>query len=199
MARTRIDTRAIGLDAGLAFTRWLTGAERIRQLRQYGWKTRYLSDDIGMNSRLDEVQAAILRVNLRHLDADIAARSAVAARYRELIQPRDVRLPDSGGPAAGHAYHQFAVLAEHRDELQAHLKDRGIIAGILYPAPIHLQRAYHGIAGQWPLERGVAERVCRHVLCLPIHPHLSAADIARVVAAMSESQAMASVPIRQAA
>jgi len=186
-------------DAGLAFTRDAHVAERIRQLRQYGWKTRYLSDDIGMNSRLDEVQAAILRVNLRHLDADIAARCAVAARYREMIEPGVVRLPDAGGPPAGHAYHQFAVLAEDRDELQTHLKDRGILAGILYPAPIHLQHAYHAIARDWPLDRSVAEHVCQHVLCLPIHPHLSAADVARVASGVGEFQKTTSVPTRRAA
>lgn len=186
-------------DAGLAFTRDAMLAERIRHLRQYGWKTRYLSDDIGMNSRLDELQAAILRVNLRHLDADLAARSAVAAQYRKMIRPDAVQLPDAGGPAAGHAYHQFTVLSENRDALQAHLKDRGILAGILYPAPIHLQHAYRAIASDWPLDLFVAEHVCRHVLCLPMHPHLSAADVARVAAAVNEFQAVTSLPTRWAA
>jgi len=186
-------------DAGLAFTRDACVAERIRQLRQYGWKTRYLSDDIGMNSRLDEVQAAILRVNLQHLDADIAARLAIAARYREMIQPGVVRLPDAGGSVAGHAYHQFAVLVDDRDALQAHLKDRGIVAGILYPAPIHLQQAYQAIASRWWLDLAVSEHVCRHVLCLPMHPHLSAADIARVAAALNEFRAVSTEPRRRAA
>jgi dTDP-4-amino-4,6-dideoxygalactose transaminase len=138
-------------------------------------------------------------VNLQHLDADIAARLAIAARYREMIQPGVVRLPDAGGSVAGHAYHQFAVLVDDRDALQAHLKDRGIVAGILYPAPIHLQQAYQAIASRWWLDLAVSEHVCRHVLCLPMHPHLSAADIARVAAALNEFRAVSTEPRRRAA
>lgn len=171
-------------DAGLAFTRDPAVAERIRHLRQYGWKTRYLSDDIGMNSRLDELQAAILRVNLRHLDADLEARATVAEQYLDALRHPGVTLPAAPPAGCRHAYHQFALLADDRDGLLAHLKKHEILAGILYPAPIHKQRAYVDIAARWPLDLRQAEYVCDHVLCLPMHPHLAAADRQRVIAAV---------------
>lgn len=186
-------------DAGLAFSRDETLAERIRTLRQYGWKTRYLSDDIGMNSRLDELQAAILRVQLQHLDADLATRAGVAGDYRGLIKAEFVHLPAAAPPNAAHAYHQFAILSEERDALQAHLKHRGILAGILYPEPIHRQRAYVTIASDWPLDRPVAEQVCRRVLCLPMHPQLSTADVARVADAVNGFTGVAASQTRRAA
>lgn len=186
-------------DAGLAYSRDATVVERIRHLRQYGWKTRYLSDDVGMNSRLDELQAAILRVQLRHLDDDIAARAAIAGRYRNLLSADALQLPAATGPDETHAYHQFAILAAERDRLQAHLKDLGILAGILYPAPIHQQRAYFASAARWPLDRSDAEYVCQNVLCLPMHPQLSAADVARVADAVNGFAATVAQPVRWAA
>lgn len=186
-------------DAGLVFSRNASVAERIRHLRQYGWKTRYLSDDVGMNSRLDELQAAILRVFLRHLDAELLTRATIATQYRSLIRTRAVHLPDEPDQEARHAYHQFAVLSDERDSLHAHLKERGILAGILYPAPIHRQPAYVEIANRWPLDLSNSERVCRKVLCLPMHPHLAPQDVNRIATAIEQYSSPVAMPHRRAA
>ena len=168
---------AIG-DAGLAFTRDKSIAKRIQILRQYGWKERYISDEVGMNSRLDELQAAILRVKLRHLDAHTAARQSLAARYDAALEGTELRRP---ALVSGHVFHQYAILSKQRDALKAHLAESGVIASVLYPAPIHLQPAYHEIAAENPVPLTQAEEVCRNVLCLPMYPHLTDAEFDRVV------------------
>ncbi len=168
---------AIG-DAGLAFTKDARIAKRIHILRQYGWRERYISDEVGMNSRLDELQAAILRVKLRHLDAHNAARQSLAARYDAALANTDLRRP---ALLPGHVFHQYTILSEQRDALKAHLAESGVLASILYPAPIHLQPAYHEIAAENPVPLTQAEEVCRNVLCLPMHPHLTDAEFDSVV------------------
>ncbi len=168
---------AIG-DAGLAFTKDAGLAARIQTLRQYGWRERYISDEVGMNSRLDELQAAILRIKLRHLDVDNARRQAIARCYDEVLADLDLVRPVLD---PGHVFHQYTITTGARDELKAHLAARNIIAGILYPAPIHLQPAYHEYAQVHSLSLTVSESVCRDLLCLPIHQHLTDEELDRVI------------------
>jgi dTDP-4-amino-4,6-dideoxygalactose transaminase len=167
---------AIG-DAGIAASHDPGLADRIRLLRQYGWRERYVSDEVGMNSRLDEIQAAILSVQLRHLDADNARRRFIAERYAADLQDLPLTLPAIPSERTGHAFHQYTVLGSQRDALQRHLAERDILTSILYPRPIHLMAAYADGAARCP----VAERVCRELLCLPMHPCLSDEDVGRVV------------------
>jgi dTDP-4-amino-4,6-dideoxygalactose transaminase len=167
---------AIG-DAGIAASHDPDLADRIRLLRQYGWRERYVSDEVGMNSRLDEIQAAILSVQLRHLDADNARRRLIAERYAADLQDLPLTLPGIPAERTGHAFHQYTVRAAQRDALQRHLAERDIVTSILYPQPIHLMPAYAAYAARCP----VAERVCRELLCLPMHPCLSDDDVGRVV------------------
>lgn len=162
-------------DGGAVFTRDKDIAERVRLLRQYGWRQRYISEIPGRNSRLDELQAAILRVKLRHLDGENATRRALVSRYLQQLAGSPLRLP---GVAAGAepVWHQFAVRTPRREALQAHLASRDIHCGVLYPMPIHQQPAYADAAVHLP----ETEQACREVLCLPVHPALATGDIDRV-------------------
>jgi len=171
---------AIG-DAGMAASSEPGLAERIRLLRQYGWRERYVSDEVGMNSRLDEIQAAILSVQLRHLDADNARRRSIAERYAADLRDLPLTLPPIPAEPTGHAFHQYTVLTSQRDALQRHLVERDILTSILYPKPIHLMPAYADYAARHDARCPVAERVCSELLCLPMHSCLSDDDVGRVI------------------
>lgn len=153
---------------------------KARMMRQYGWRERYLSEISGMNTRLDELQAAILRVKLRHLDPENARRRGVARLYDAAFTATGLTLPQTRDDVA-HAYHQYTVLTPRRDDLAAFLKAESINAAVLYPSPVHLQPAY---LTQAIIPRGglpVSERVCRELLCLPMHAHLTAGQVNRVI------------------
>jgi dTDP-4-amino-4,6-dideoxygalactose transaminase len=157
-------------------------AERARLLRNYGWRQQYLSEIKGINSRLDELQAAVLSVKLRHLDAWNAARRALAARYDAGL--RGVETP-SVRPGAEHVYHLYVVRSTGRDELRAYLAERGVGTGIHYPLPTHLQPAYEDLdlaSGSLP----ETERAAGEVLSLPLYPELSSDEVDRVIALVNE-------------
>lgn len=166
---------AIG-DGGAVFSRDAAVAARVRSLRQYGWRQRYLSEDAGRNSRLDELQAAILRALLPGLEPANAGRAEHARRYLAKLAGGPWTLP-AADDAVVSAWHQFAVRTPRRDELQAALAARGIVAGVLYPVPLHRQPAF---AQSVSLPH--TEAACAGVLCLPVHPALAAADVDRVAA-----------------
>jgi dTDP-4-amino-4,6-dideoxygalactose transaminase len=154
-------------------------AARLRELRVYGWKERYISDSVGMNSRLDDLQAAILRVKLRHLNAANARRRQIARRYHQALAGLAIVLPPREEEGIEHVYHQFVIRAGMRDALRAHLQANNVETAILYPMPIHLQPAYRGridVSG----DLSVTEQAARELLCLPIHPSLNDADVERV-------------------
>ncbi len=161
---------AIG-DGGAVVVRAAALADRVRELRQYGWKSRYISDTAGMNSRLDEVQAAILRVKLPHLRADNQRRRDLAALYAKHAANPAVTLPPVRA-GAEHVFHQFVVRTPHRDALMSALKADGIPTAIHYPQPVHLQPAYLGRTPHGAGGLGESERACREVLSLPMHPQL---------------------------
>lgn len=161
-------------DGGAVFSREAEVAERVKLLRQYGWRERYVSDVAGRNSRLDEVQAAVLRVKLKYLEAENAKRRELAGRYAETLKVPTLRMP---GVMNGveHAWHQLTVRLGRREELKEFLGERGIGCGVLYPVPLHRQPAY-----AQAVSLPETERACAEVLCLPVHPGLSAADVDRV-------------------
>ncbi|MBI5305903.1 MAG: DegT/DnrJ/EryC1/StrS family aminotransferase [Chloroflexi bacterium] len=169
-------------DGGAITTNDAALAERVNLLRQYGWRERYASDIKGMNSRLDEMQAAILRVKLRHLDAWNAARRERAALYTELLRtvtpPREM--------AYGQAvHHLYVIQSTRRDELGAHLKARGIGTAIHYPQMIHRQAAYKNLGyGQGSLP--VSEKLERAILSLPLYPELPLDDVRLVANAVNQ-------------
>ena len=176
---------AIG-DAGVVASSDPSLIDRVRLLRQYGWRDRYVSDEVGMNSRLDEIQAAILRVQLRHLAADNGRRRAIAERYARELAGLPLVLPPIPEADTGHAFHQYTVLSSVRGGLQAFLADRSILTAILYPKPIHRMPAYAEYVHRFGTRCPVAERVCDELLCLPIHQALSDDDVGRVVAGVRE-------------
>ena len=171
---------AIG-DAGVVASVDEVILERIRHLRQYGWRERYVSDEVGMNSRLDEVQSAILRVQLRYLDADNTRRREIAARYAGELAGLPLSLPEMPGEGCSHVFHQFTVLTPHRDALQAFLAERGILTAILYPRPIHRMPAYLDYAARFRRTCPEADRACSELLCLPMHPALDDEAVGRVI------------------
>ena len=162
-------------DGGAVLTRDAALAARIKKLRNGGQSTRYQHDEFGVNSRLDEMQAAILRARLRHLPAWTAKRRAIAARYRAALKNNSVRVPREFD--AGHVYHLFPVLTEHREGFQACMKERGIETLIHYPTPIPRQPALQSTS---PAMCAIADRVSAQVVSLPMYPRLTDAAIAAV-------------------
>ena len=175
-------------DGGALFTRDETRAIYLRQLANHGQTRKYHHEHVGLNSRLDTLQAALLSVKLRHLPQWTAARQQVAAHYdAALAGIAGLRIP-ARDPRSTHVFHQYTLTLEEdspvasfnrRNQLQAYLKQHGIPSAIYYPLPNHLQPAYHYLGyqtGQFP----VAERLCRTVLSLPIHPMLTSEQVAYV-------------------
>lgn len=171
-------------DAGLITTSDSKLAERIRMLREYGWRDRYVSEVAGMNSRLDELQAAILRIKLRHLDADNEKRRKLAAEYSRQLAGLSLQLP-SARQNAEHVYHLYVARSQRRDALLKHLKVHDIHAGIHYPVPIHLQPAYKGRI-RTANSMAVTEGIASEVVSLPMFPEMSLASLDCVTVAVRE-------------
>jgi dTDP-4-amino-4,6-dideoxygalactose transaminase len=167
-------------DGGAVITGDGALAARIRRLRNGGQTSRYHHQEPGANSRLDELQAAVLRARLPFLAAWTARRRALAAEYRRLLPDADLVIPPEFDP--GHVYHLFPVLSARRDAFQAHLASHGVETLIHYPVPIPRQPA---LAGAAPAACPVADRVCAEVMSLPLYPALRPEDIAAVAAAAS--------------
>jgi len=161
-------------------------ADAAAALRQYGWKTRYLSDIKGMNTRLDEIQAAMLAIRLSRLDQEIARRREIAAIYDQALEGI-VEIPKVRA-GASHAYHLYVVRSGRRDELAAALKAADIGTGIHYPVPVHQQNAYLGRVATAPSGLAETERASTQILSLPMHPFLGDADVARVIEAVRRWQ-----------
>lgn len=173
-------------DGGAVVTGDASLAERLRMLREYGWRERYVSKVPGMNSRLDELQAAVLRVKLGALDADNARRAGIAAAYDRGLAGTALGLP-ARRPGATHVFHQYVIRSSARDAIRESLLVCGIATGIHYPLPVHLQPAYRGRLASGPEGLGESERAAREVLSLPIYPQLAADALARVVATLREA------------
>ncbi len=156
-------------------------AGRVRSLAQYGWQQRYISSEPGKNSRLDEIQAAVLRVKLQALDQANARRVMLAARYSAALSST-VQVPEV--PAGRESvFHLYVIRHPERDRLRAYLAAQGIGTAIHYPVPLHMQPAYRGRlgdAGSFP----EAERAAAEILSLPLYPELSQDDVDRVIEAI---------------
>jgi len=172
-------------DGGLATTQNPEFGDRLLRLRVYGGRQRYLHEELGFNSRLDEIQAAVLRVKLGHLGSWTARRQAIAERYRAGLAGLGLVLPMERAGAT-HVYHQFTVRVPERDAVQRRMAERGVQTAIYYPRPLHLQPMYRDLgyrAGDFP----EAERAAREVLCLPIFPELTDMQADEVVDALKRS------------
>ena len=167
-------------DGGAIVTNDLEIAERIRLLQQYGWRKRYISDEVGYNSRLDELQAAILNCKLSWLDEGNHRRREIAQHYRDGLQGLPITLPVER-PGYGHVYHQYVVKSNSRDLLSKYLEENGVRTAILYPMPVHLQPGYRDrvLLGKGGMK--ITESVAKEILCLPIFPELSNLEVENVV------------------
>jgi dTDP-4-amino-4,6-dideoxygalactose transaminase len=175
-------------DGGLITTNDLQLAAKLRLLREHGSRTKYDYEILGINSRLDALQAAILRVKLKYLNAWTAGRQRNAARYRQLFREQalceDVQLPEC--PAYGvHIYNQFTIRVHQRNQLKMHLAQRGIPSEIYYPHPLHLQPAFADL-GYAPGSMPQSEAASRGVLSLPIYPELTDEQLQSVVTAITQ-------------
>ncbi|MCL4867903.1 MAG: DegT/DnrJ/EryC1/StrS family aminotransferase [Anaerolineae bacterium] len=168
---------AIG-DGGAVVTNNPAVAERLKMLRQYGWRERYISDIAGYNSRLDELQAALLRVKLAHLEQFNEARRRLAAAYQEQLAGLPLTLPIIQ-PGCEPVFHLYVIQSGQRNELQKYLANQGIGTAIQYPVPVHRQPAYHRL-GYAANSLPITEQVCGRILSLPLHPHLTQKQISRV-------------------
>ena len=173
---------AVG-DGGMVVAADREYLERVRMLREYGWGRRYVSDLPGVNSRLDELQAAILRVKLPYLDAGNQRRAAIAAAYDRGLANTGLVLP-AQRLGATHVYHQYVVRYDDRDRLRTGLKQKGIDTNIHYPVPVHRQPAYaqRFAPAPWALEK--TETVVDQILSLPMYPELSDVMVTTIVDAI---------------
>lgn len=174
-------------EGGLLTTNDSLLADRLTALRVHGQRAGgYLHEWVGVNSRLDALQAAILRVKFRHLDEWTERRISNAALYREIIAQLGLPLVAQAQTAYQnrHVYNQFVVRCPNRDELRAHLSERGIGSEVYYPLPLHLQQCFRELGyrtGDFP----VSERLAQETLALPVNPEVSAEDIGQVCEAIA--------------
>jgi dTDP-4-amino-4,6-dideoxygalactose transaminase len=170
-------------DGGMVSTQDAELGASVAALRQYGWRNHYISDAVGVNSRLDELQAAILRVKLQHLDAQNARRRAIAAAYDVALRGTSLA-PPARRNGVGHVFHLYVLRVQDRTPLQAHLRTAGIGTGIHYPSPVHLQPAYRERIATGPSGCRASEIAAGQVLSLPIYPELSDQQVAQVCDAL---------------
>jgi dTDP-4-amino-4,6-dideoxygalactose transaminase len=172
-------------DAGMVVTNSQEFAARIRTLRNHGQSEKYRSAEPGWNSRLDEIQAAVLRVKLRHLSDWQRARQSHAAEYNRLLSQVPGVMPPLAPEGYEHVYHQYTIRVEYRDALQKFLTERRIGSTVYYPYPLHLQPLYASL-GHKPGDFPHSERAAQEVLSLPMYPELLNEQIARIVDAVAE-------------
>lgn len=170
-------------DGGALVTNDEALARKLRMMRNYGSAKKYVNEFAGINSRLDEIQAAVLQVSLKHLEEGNDYRRAIAQRYLNEIHCDAVQLPMTR-PGADHVYHVFAMLCDDRDAMQRHLREQGVNTLSHYPIPPHLQQCYeylgHGV-GSFPISEDYANRE----LSLPIYNGLPQEEVTRIIEAVN--------------
>jgi hypothetical protein len=171
-------------DGGLITTNDEKLYEKIKLLRVHGSRKKYYHELIGHNSRLDEIQAAILRVKLKYLDDWIERRIEIAKIYSEGLKDLDVIVPEVK-PYLRHVYHQYVIRTKHRDELQEYLFNKGIGTAIYYPLPLHLQECYKDL-GYREGDLPEAEKASKEVIALPMWPELTNEEVNYIVESIRE-------------
>lgn len=164
-------------DAGMVLVNEKEMVEKLTKARNYGQSTRYHHDFIGINSRLDEVQAAVLRVKLRHLDKWNERRRKIAKLYDELLEDTQTATPTERKHAR-HIYHLYVVRHKKRNKLQQYLQENKVQTLIHYPVPVHKQKAYVDLGYRSRLP--VSEKICEEILSLPVHPWLKQEEAEQV-------------------
>ncbi len=172
-------------DGGMVWAPKQSLKEQFSYIRQYGWVERYVSDLCGINSRLDEMQAAILRVLLPHLDENNERRREIARRYTEALKHSQSQSPVEHS-GCKHVYHQYVIRTKNRDKVAQNLKEQGIMTAIHYPVPVHEQPAYKNRLHLPPGGLPQTEKAAREILSLPMSAHLSDGDVSRIAEALKE-------------
>ncbi len=175
-------------DGGMVVTDSEQLAQRLRSLRDHGTSHKYRSEEIGWNSRLDEIQSAVLRVKLCHLNEWNRLRRSHAAAYDKALEPLPAVITPKSGGWGEHVFHQYTVRVPHREVAQKALGEQGVTTAVYYPVPLHLQPAYaslHYKPGSLP----ESERACAEVLSLPMYPELSQEQIEHVATALASAVA----------
>jgi len=160
-------------------------ASRVRALRHHAQSRQHYHDELGFNYRMDAFQGAVLSIKLKYLEAWVARRRALAARYQKLLADTDLHLPVEA-PARRHVWHLFVVLHRERDHIRQHLQERDIEVSMHYPVPVHLQKAYRFLryrVGDFPVTEGVA----RECMSLPLYAEMTEEQQDLVVDALHEA------------
>jgi dTDP-4-amino-4,6-dideoxygalactose transaminase len=168
-------------DAGMVATDDASLATATRELREYGWRDRYVSSRVGINTRLAPIQAAILATKLPHLKRDNARREAIAVRYDRGLAGLPLALPQRRAKPSTHVFHQYVVRSGAREGLRDHLRQAQIGTGLHYPAAVHQQPAYRGRLGEFPAGLPRTTLATGEILSLPIYPQLPLAAVDRVI------------------
>jgi len=169
-------------DGGAVVTSRPEVVEKVLSLREYGWRTPQISEELGWNSRLDELQAAVLRVKLRHLPRLLAARRATAAAYSEGIRAPEVARPRAL-EGVEHSFHLYVVRAKHRAALARHLRRLGISTAVHYPVPVHRQPGYAPVCIAHPVPE--TDHAAAEILTLPLFATISSDTVEQVVRAVN--------------
>lgn len=169
-------------DGGAVVTNHDVFAQRVRELRQFGWRDRYISESVGVNARLDELQAAVLAVKLPYLKAWNARRQQIATCYAMTLVDAGVELPHCPD-ACEHVFHQYVIRTRARDRLRFNLARQGVATWIPYPKAVHQQPAYAGRV-RTPTGLAHSELATSEILALPIHPGLTDEEVAQVAEAV---------------
>ena len=180
-------TKVLGCcgDGGMITTQREDVAERLCRLRNHGQSGPFLHDEAGYNSRLDEIQAALLRIKLRRIERDVAGCERIAAEYDERLSPLHVGLPSR--PTNGrHVFGVYTVRVRNRDRVRQMLSENQIASAVYYPLPLHLQKAYRSL-GYEPGSMPVAEQAATEVLSLPVYPGMRVEHVARVADVLAEA------------
>lgn len=173
-------------DGGMVLTRERELAEKIRMLRTHGWKAKYYPEILGYNSRLDAMQAAVLRVKLRYLDVWNDRRREIAADYTDRLKEYPGIFPPYEAPEIRHVYHLYVLQVRNRNSIQKALTDAGIASGVYYPKPLHLTEPCRNLGyrnGEFPVSEGTSERS----LAIPIYPEMTSDQIEAVTMTLRES------------
>ena len=182
-----LSTKNLGAygDGGAVTTNDPALADSLRRLRNYGQTRKYHHESMGYNTRLDEIQAAILRVKLTQLDAANARRRSLAGCYSEALHTRFHATQIADG--RDHVFHLYIIQSSFRDALQRHLLSNGIQSQIHYAIPIHRQKAFAGVGRSGKLD--VTDRLARRVLSLPMHPALSGQQVLHIAECVNRFEA----------
>ena len=171
-------------DAGMLVTKSESIATQAKELRQYGWRKRHVSYHQATNSRMDDIQAAILSIRLQSLEQETKRRREIAERYTDALKDHnDFRSPHICEEAE-HVFHQYVIRHPNRDAVAKHLDEAGIDTAVLYPVPIHQQPIWRNVPKAKDSGLGVCESVSKQILSIPVHPFLNDLEIERILAAL---------------